>query len=182
MPAALSLVVCAAPLADRIADVAAAFVAAGWDVAVVVTPMARSWVDHAAVKKVTGSTAVSDFRQPGDPPRGPEPAVTVVCPLTFNTLNKLAAGISDNYALGLLNEAIAGGTPVLAVPLISDRLWSHPALAGSLDRLGSAGVTFLDAETGDRGARPVRSGSGSEVAAAFDPAWLLSSVADLRLT
>ena len=99
--------------------------------------------------------------------------MVVVCPMTFNTLNKLALGSSDTYALGLLNEAVASRVPLVAVPIISDRLWPHPALAASFQRLTAAGVVFLDPQTGERGTRPVPSGTGPHIASVLDPTWLL---------
>jgi phosphopantothenoylcysteine synthetase/decarboxylase len=172
----LSLVVCAAPLAERASDVAAAIVAAGFEVSVVATPAAATWVDEAAVRRATGRGLAVNHRRPDEPKRGPRPSAVVACPLTFNTLNKLAAGISDTYALGVLNEALAAGTPIVAVPVVSDRLWPHPALRPNLDRLAAAGVTFLDPQTGQQGAKPVRSGTGQQVAGAFDPAWLVPRI------
>jgi phosphopantothenoylcysteine synthetase/decarboxylase len=93
--------------------------------------------------------------------------------LTFNTLNKFAAGISDTYALGVLNEALGAGQLVVAVPMINEQLWGHPALRPHISLLAAAGVSFLDPHTGLSGGAPVRSGTGPEIAAAFDPAWLL---------
>jgi phosphopantothenoylcysteine synthetase/decarboxylase len=177
MPSAhLTLVVCAAPLAERASDVAAAIVAAGLQVSVVVTPAAAAWVDEDAIRRATGRSVAVNYRRPHEPKRGPRPAAVVACPLTFNTLNKLAAGISDTYALGVLNEALAAGTPIVAVPMVSDRLWPHPALRPNLDRLAAAGVTLIDPHTGQPDAKPVRSGTGQKVAEAFDPAWLVPRV------
>jgi len=172
----LTFVVCAAPLAERAGDLAAAMVRAGWQVSVAVTPTGAAWVDDHAVRRATGRSVAVNYRRPDEPRRGPRPAAVVACPLTFNTLNKLAAGISDTYALGVLNEALAAGTAIVAVPMVSDRLWPHPALGPNVDRLTAAGVTFIDPQTGQPGARPVRSGTGQKVAEAFDPAWLVPYV------
>lgn len=172
-PTPLSLVVCAAPFAERTADLAKTLTDADWDVTVVATPAARAWLDDAAIHAVTGRSPIYNYRTPGEPSHGHRPTMVVSCPLSFNTLNKLAAGNSDTYALGLLNEAVASRVPLIAVPMISDRLWPHPALAGSLERLTLAGVVFLDPKTGRRGARPVASGSGPHVASVLDTTWLL---------
>lgn len=172
----LTLVVCAAPLAERAGDIAGTMAAVGFQVSVVVTPAAAAWVDEDAVRRATGRGVAVDYRRRDEPKRGPRLSAVVACPLTFNSLNKLAAGISDTYALGVLNEALAAGTPIVAVPLISDRLWPHPVLRLNVDLLAAAGVTFLDPQTGQRGAKPVRSGTGRHVAEAFDPAWLVPRV------
>jgi phosphopantothenoylcysteine synthetase/decarboxylase len=174
--AALTLVVCAAPLAERAEEVAGILAHAGWDVSALATPSAAAWINHDALRAATGRPVAVDYRRADEPKRGPRPAAVVVCPLTFNTLNELAAGISDTYALGVANEAVGAGTPIVAVPMISDRLWPHPALGESVSRLAAAGVTFVDPQTGQPVAAPVLSGTGAQVAKRFDPAWLLERI------
>ena len=174
--APLTLVVCAAPLAERAGEFAATIGRVGWQVLVVATPAAAAWVDEEDVRGATGRALAVDFRRSNEPKRGPRPTVVVICPLTFNTLNKFAAGISDTYALGVLNEALAAGTPIVAVPFVSDRLWRHPAVRPNIDRLAAAGVMFVDPQTGQLGANPVRPGTGPQVAEAFEPAWLVARV------
>lgn len=58
-------------------------------------------VDAAQVEKVTGCAVLVEQRQPGQAKRFPPPAQVIVCPATFNTVNKLAAGIMDSYAAGM---------------------------------------------------------------------------------
>lgn len=175
MPEDLVLVVCGAPLAARCHDVAARAVEAGWAVRVVATSSAMNWVDAAQVEKVTGCAVLVEQRQPGQAKRFPPPAQVIVCPATFNTVNKLAAGIMDNYAAGLLCEALASRTPLTIVPMVNNRLWPHPAWQHNIEMLAAAGVRFVDIRTGDAG-RPaaVQSGTGGDVIAAFDPAWVLT--------
>lgn len=103
-------------------DVAARAVEAGWIVRVVATSSAMSWVDAAQVKKITGCAVLSEQRRPGQAKRFPPPAQVIVCPATFNTVNKLAAGIMDNYAAGLLCEALASRTPMTIAPMVNNRL------------------------------------------------------------
>jgi hypothetical protein len=171
----LVLVACGAPLAARVHDVAARAVELGWLVRVVATPSAMNWVDAGQVEKITGFTVLVEQRQPGQPKRFPPPVGVIVCPATFNTVNKLAVGIMDTYAAGVLCEALASRIPITLAPMVSTRLWPHPAWAHNLDMLTAAGVTFIDVQTG-RAGQPaaVESGTGGEVIAAFDPAWVLS--------
>jgi phosphopantothenoylcysteine synthetase/decarboxylase len=70
----------------------------------------------------------------------------VVAPLTFNTLNKWAAGISDTLALGILNELLGVGIPMIAAPCIKGTLRRHPAYGDSTRRLTGCGVTVMDPE------------------------------------
>lgn len=177
MVAALTLVVCGAPLAYRAADVAAALVEDGWHVTVVTTPAGRGWLDATRVEEATGSPPVSDYRQPHEPKRGNPPEKVVVCPLTLNTGSKLAAGIMDNYALGVLCEALAVGTQIVAVTMVNERLWQHPSWSRNLGIIRAGCVSFLDPRTGRVGEpQPVESGTGSEIIARFDPAWVVAAI------
>jgi phosphopantothenoylcysteine synthetase/decarboxylase len=171
----LALVACGAPLAARVHDVAALAVHAGWIVRVVATSSAMNWIDTAQVETITGFPVLVEQRQPGQAKRFPPPAQVIVCPATFNTVNKLAAGIMDNYATGLLCEALASWIPITIAPMVNNRLWPHPAWQRNLDTLASAGVRFINIHTGQVG-RPVavQSGTGGDVIAAFDPAWVLT--------
>ena len=167
----LAVVACGAPLASRVHDVAAAALEAGWLVRVVATSSALNWVDADAVEQVTGYPPLVEQRRPGQPKRFPPPAHVVVCPATFNSVNKLAAGIMDTYAAGVMGEALATGTPLTIVPMVSDRLWGHPVWSGNLATLANAGVTFIDVRSGRAGVpQPVEAGTGDELALAFDPA------------
>lgn len=175
MTSSAALVVCGAPLARRAPDLAAALVDDGWQLTVVATPSGRGWIDHARTEEVTGSPPVHEYRQPDEPKRGDRPAHVVVCPLTMNTGSKLALGIMDNYALGVLCEALGTGAPITAVTMVNERLWSHPQWSTNLDLLVKAGVSFLDASTGRIGdPHPVRSGSG--VVSGFEPGWVVDAL------
>jgi phosphopantothenoylcysteine synthetase/decarboxylase len=155
-------------------DVAARAIELGWLVRVVATPSAMNWIDTAQVERITGFAVLVEQRQPGQAKRFPQPAGVIVCPATFNTVNKLAVGIMDTYAAGVLCEALASRIPITMVPMVSTRLWHHPAWAHNLDVLTAAGATFIDIQTG-RAGQPtaVQSGTGGEVIAAFDPTWVL---------
>ena len=174
MPGALTLVICGAPLAAQAADIAAAAVHAGWDVVVVASPAGAEWADAAAIERITGRPLAVRQRGVHEPRTAPLPDVVAVVPATFNTVNKVAAGISDTYAAGMICEAIAGRTPLLMVATISTRLWGHPAVARSLAALAGCGVRFLDPLTGqpDR-ARPLE--PGDELVAGFDPGWIVAA-------
>ncbi|MFG1921027.1 flavoprotein [Cryptosporangium sp. NPDC048952] len=168
----LALVACGAPLAARVHEVAEAAQDSGWRVRVVATASALNWVDAGEVQRVTGHAPLVEQRRPGEPKRFPTPGHVVVCPATFNSVNKLASGIMDNYAAGLVCEALASGTPITVVPMVSDALWGHPAFEPHLAVLRGAGVTFVDPQTGRRDdPRPTDAGTGEAIAAAFDPAW-----------
>jgi hypothetical protein len=54
----------------------------------------------------------------------------ITCPVTFNTLNKWALGISDTLVLGLLTEAVGLGLPLRALhEMLSGRHRGHRTIA-----------------------------------------------------
>jgi phosphopantothenoylcysteine decarboxylase len=166
------LVVTGAPLATRTIDVATEIQDGGWSVNVVATESALAWLDIPAVMAITGCDVYVGYRTPGQPKRGPEPDAVVVCPATFNTINKVAHGISDNYAVGVVCEAVGQSLPVVIFPMINDRLWQHPARAFSFQALTAAGVRFGDVLDGSPGARAVVSGTGDTVVNRFKSEWV----------
>ena len=66
-----------------------------------------------------------------------EADLVVVCPATANMLAKMAAGIADDLATTLL---LATDKPVMAVPAMNVRMWSHAAVQANVARLREAGV------------------------------------------
>jgi phosphopantothenoylcysteine synthetase/decarboxylase len=117
--------------------------AAGWEVCVVGTPSAMKFLDASRLADLTGHPVRSDYKRPEEPDVLPSPDALVVAPATFNTINKWVAGISDTLALGLLNEAIGLGLPVVAVPTANVALVRHPAFSRSVDQLRAWGVRVL---------------------------------------
>jgi phosphopantothenoylcysteine synthetase/decarboxylase len=117
--------------------------AAGWDVCVVGTPSAMKFLDVSLLEELTRHPVRSEYKRPDEPDVLPPPDALVVAPATFNTINKWAAGISDTLALGLLNEAIGLGVPVVAVPTANLALIRHPAFLRSIAQLRACGVRVL---------------------------------------
>lgn len=117
--------------------------AAGWDVCVVGTPSAIKFLDVSRLEELTGHPVRSEYRRPDEPDVLPPPDALVVAPATFNTINKWAAGISDTLALGLLNEAIGLGGPIVAVPTANVALIRHPAFVRSVAELRASGVRVI---------------------------------------
>lgn len=139
----LYLIACGGRPAGSLAPFIVAHRADGWEVCVIVTPTAMRFVDISALAALTGYPVRTDFRQPLDPDMHPPADVIAVAPATFNTINKWAGGISDTLALGLLNEAIGLGTPIVAVPTPNIALARHPVFAESVARLRRWGVRLL---------------------------------------
>lgn len=165
--------VCGAPLTERAPDLVRALQAAGRDVDVVATPAANPWLDHELIRGLTGAAPRTEFRDLNQPKEGGETDAIVLCPGTFNTINQAAAGTASTYALTRLCSAIGEGLPVIVVPFVNDKLWGHPAFPRSLAVLSGAGVRLVDVHTGTSEVTPVRSGSGPQAVAGFDPSWVV---------
>ncbi|NDZ97171.1 flavoprotein, partial [Streptomyces sp. SID11726] len=80
---------------------------AGWDVCTILTPSAYRWASEdaegevEALEALTGHPVRHQYKLPSQDDVLPAPDALLVAPLTANTVNKWAAGISDTLALGL---------------------------------------------------------------------------------
>ena len=105
--------------------------------------------------ELTGHPVRVYYKQPDEPDVLPPADAFVIAPATFNTINKLAGGVSDTLALGLLNEAVGLGLPIIAVPWPNADLARHPAFPRSVAALREWGVTVvLDPARLPRAGRP----------------------------
>lgn len=134
----------AAPPVLHLADLITALRDYGWESCVIATPTAASWIEIDALAQQTGFPVRVHARHPNEQDPLPPADAIVAAPITFNTLNKWAAGISDTLAAGLLNEALGLGLPVIAAPVIKSTLRTHPAYSTSNTILRTAGVVMLD--------------------------------------
>ena len=141
------LVVSAAPPVLRIGELVHALDGAGWSVCVIATPTAASWIDLDELAAQTGCVTRVHARPPRMEKSLPRADVVVAAPVTFNSINKWAAGFSDTLALGVLNEMLGAGIPIIAAPTVKPVLRRHPAYADSVGRLADAGVTMLDPDS-----------------------------------
>jgi phosphopantothenoylcysteine synthetase/decarboxylase len=139
----LYLVVCAAPPAQRIDELISLLMQQGWSICVIPTPRAAGWLDISLLTAQTGFSVRHEYRQPSDPSPLPKADAILVAPATFNTINKWVAGISDTFALGILNEAIGLPLPVIVVPYAKSTLAAHPAFKKNRRRLKRWGVHIL---------------------------------------
>jgi len=144
----LYVITCATLAARDIGKLVGLAQDAGWSVCVIATPMAMRFIDQAALEAQTGYPVRSDYKQPGTSDVLPPAAAMIVGGASANTINKLAAGISDNLALGLLNEAIGLGLPLAILPFVNTALAAHPAFKRSARELRDADVEVLLGEGG----------------------------------
>ncbi|MFB4311850.1 flavoprotein [Actinomadura sp. GTD37] len=115
----------------------------GWTVCVVATPSGTKFLDTARLAESTGFPVRSDYKQPDEPDVLPPADAFAVVPATFNTVNKWAHGTSDTLALGLLNEAVGLGRPIIAAPWPNSALARHPVFVRSIAELRDWGVTVV---------------------------------------
>lgn len=146
----LAVVICGAEPAADVAMLIKAAQQKGWSVSVVATPQALAFVDVPALEELTGRPIRSEQRVP-DPESKREVALTdaiIVAPATFDTINKLAAGIADNYALTLIAECIGLPMPVIVVPFVNTSLASRIPYINSVGRLLAEGVHVVGTPDG----------------------------------
>ena len=106
------------------------------------TPHASRVVAPRDLADVAGVRVVESYFDAAIRPRPPR-GVLLFAPCSFNSLNKLAAGIADTLALSIAAEAIGRGTPVIVAPSLNQPLLNHPAAASSLRTLADWGVVVV---------------------------------------
>src|SRR6266540_1972335 len=100
----LYLVICAAGPASRIDNMVRLAQVDGWDVYCIATPAAvEHFLDLPALSEMIAHPVLTSYRTSRDEPL-PKADAVIVAPATYNTINKWAAGIADNYVLNQLAE------------------------------------------------------------------------------
>jgi hypothetical protein len=122
------LVVSAAPPVLRIEELVTALGAAGWSICVIATPTAASWIDLDALAARTGCLTAVHARSPRQQESLPRADAVAAAPITFNSINKWAAGTSDTFALSVLNEMLGTDVPIVAAPCVKAVLRTHPRI------------------------------------------------------
>lgn len=133
-----------APPVLHLADLLRLMTERGWDSYVILSPTAATWVDVDKLAEVSGHPVRVEPRRPQDPDPLPPADAIVAAPLTFNSLNKWASGISDTLALGLLNEALGLAIPITVGMCAKEALCRHPAYTHNVGRLTAAGVEVIE--------------------------------------
>jgi phosphopantothenoylcysteine synthetase/decarboxylase len=142
-PPVLYVIACGARPAGNLPEFVRFAQGRGWDVCVIATPDGTKFLDAEELAELTGHPVRVHYKDPDEPDVLPPPDALVIAPATFNTINKLAAGISDTLALGLTNEAVGLGLPIIAAPWPSMQLYRHPAFQRSIAVLRDWGVSIV---------------------------------------
>lgn len=140
----LTVVVCGAGPATDVGRLIKAARDHGWTVDVIATPAAIGFLDPVAIEAAAGAPVRSQYRtSPGQKRQVPETAAVVVAPATYNSINKLALGITDTYALNIVAEAIGRTIPVVIVPFVNSALAARAPLERSVHQLRDEGVRIV---------------------------------------
>jgi len=169
----LYVIACGAGPAGQLPAFVRAAQGEGWDVCVITTPAGAAFLDAGRLAELTGYPVRVRYKHPDEPDVLPPADAFAIAPATFNTINKLAAGISDTLALGLLNEAVGLGLPIVAAPWPNSALAGHPVFEASIARLRGWGVRVIL----DSSRLP---GAGDEDAAVFPWPDLRAALPSLR--
>ncbi len=138
----LFVFVTAAGTARRIGDLIRGVAEDGWTTYVVGTPNLATVAPPETLLDLPGVHWIRDY---GDPPLTIFPFGTMlVAPCTFNTFNKLAYGIADTLATGMVADALGAGLPIFIAPSMNSGLWNHPQTRESYQRLTSWGCTMFE--------------------------------------
>src|SRR5438552_18462986 len=107
------------------------------------SPHAARVIAPRELSAIAGNRLVESYFDEAVLPRPPD-GLVVVAPCSFNTLNKLAAGVADNLPLSMTAEAIGRGTPVVVAVSVNPPLWAHPRAMLSTKTLRDWGVSVIE--------------------------------------
>jgi phosphopantothenoylcysteine synthetase/decarboxylase len=131
------------PAGDVIKLVEAA-VRRGWTVDVTATERALEFLDKAEVARASGRPVRTTYKFTPDGSRiSPAADAMILAPATFNTINKLAMGIADTYALSSMAEVVGRGVPTVVVPAVNTHLASRRPFQRALGSLRAEGVRIV---------------------------------------
>ena len=133
------------------AQVISRLVQSGYDVETVATQAALEFIGEATLEGLTGRRVHTDTFEPGRYMSHIHLAkwadLTVLCPASANTLNKLSCGIGDDL-VSTLFLAHDFSKPFLIAPAMNTKMYLHPATVHSLDQLKAWGIKVLDTAAG----------------------------------
>lgn len=126
----------------------AAAVARGWIVQVIPTQNAPEWlsVSDLDLEEQTGGSTQNasnstSSRNPSH--KSSKVEAVIIAPASYNTINKLALGISDNHALDVISPLVSKGIPFVILPFVNLLHVQRVPLHRSVRTLQKEGVTVL---------------------------------------
>ncbi|MBI5691864.1 MAG: bifunctional phosphopantothenoylcysteine decarboxylase/phosphopantothenate--cysteine ligase CoaBC [Verrucomicrobia bacterium] len=147
----LIVVVTGSIAAAKACEVISRLVQGGHRVRVVATEAALRFVGPATFEGLTGLPVLTDLFAPGAALEHitltRRADLVLVCPATAHTLNRLAAGLADDFP-GALFLAHDREKPWLMAPAMNPAMWAHPATISAVARLREWGVGILPVGSG----------------------------------
>jgi len=134
----LALVVCGAGPASQATKLVASAQKRGWTVQIRITNPAHELVTKEFLDATHAQTE-----------RG-EPDAIIIAPATFNTINKLSGGISDERHLDFLHPRIMR-VPTVILPFVNKGYADREVYKTSLERLRNEGVSIMELKPHDVG-------------------------------
>ncbi|MGW7639462.1 flavoprotein [Streptomyces decoyicus] len=149
----------AAPPVQQFPDVVRRAQAAGFDVCVGLTPTSARWLksEVSLLEDLTGHPVRSEYKQPTEVDVWPKADVIMFAPVTFNSMNHWALGLTNHFVIGVVAEGIGKRIPTVAMPCVNAAYVQHPQFVRSLETLRNAGVSVL---YGPGGFEPNEPGTG----------------------
>jgi phosphopantothenoylcysteine decarboxylase/phosphopantothenate--cysteine ligase len=127
-------------------DAISQLVQRGHSVRTVATASALQFVGGATLEGLTRQKVLTDLFAAGEALEHIDLSrwadLTIVCPATANTLNRMAAGLADELA-GAVLLAHDRRKPLLVAPAMNPAMWSHPATVASVRLLRERGIRFV---------------------------------------
>ncbi|MGW0503834.1 flavoprotein [Micromonospora sp. NPDC003241] len=140
----LQIVVCAAGPAADVTQLISAAQKHSWTTAVTATPNGIDFIDVPAIEKLTGAAVRSSYQASSSGRRSlPAADSLVIAPATYNSINKIALGIADNYAMTSVAELIGRQVPTVIVPFVNAALAARAPFYRAVDSLRDEGVRVL---------------------------------------
>jgi len=163
--------------AYKIPDLVRGLVKAHHEVRVVLTHHAQEFVTPLTLETLSGFPVLTSlFEIHGSSmPHIEEPFhadLMVIAPATANIIGKISNGIADDL---LSTMVLALNAPLLIVPAMNTRMYSHPAVTANIETLRKRGVHLLEPGTGELACGEEGPGRMAEVEE------ILRTIEDLRL-
>jgi len=132
-------------------NVISKLVQAGCEVKTVCTPNALKFIGKSTLEGLTHNPVYTDTFEDRSALEHIELTkwmdLAIVCPATANVMNKLAAGVADDF-LTTLFLAWDTKKPYLIAPAMNRNMWAHPATKRSVKTLEDWGVKVLGTAKG----------------------------------
>ncbi|MFV2113664.1 flavoprotein [Micromonospora sp. LOL_025] len=183
----LQIVVCAAGPAADVTQLVTNATQQSWTTAVTATPSALDFIDAAAIERLTGYPVRSTYRSsPGTHRSLPATDALIIAPATYNSVNKIALGIADNYAMTTIAELIGRQVPTVVVPFVNAALANRAPFQRAVTNLRDERVRVILGTEDGWEPHPPGSGNSRQQAfpwtAAFEAATRMASDAPANST